>query len=49
MARCYIQGGKHVKLGFGSCSQDCDMLLIVKSRLTYWELELYALTLQCLS
>ena len=48
-ARCHIQGEKHVKLGFGSCTQDCDMLLIVKSRLTYWELELYALTLQCLS
>ena len=49
MARCHIQREKHVKLGFGSCSQDCDMLLIVKSRLTYWELEFYALTLQCLS
>lgn len=49
MARCYIQGGKHVKFGFGSCTHDYDMLLIVKSRLTYWKLELYALTLQCLS
>ena len=49
LQKCQVLYGKHVKLGFGSCTQDYDMLLIVKSALTYWKLELYALTLQYLS
>ena len=46
--KCQVLYGKTCKTWVWQLHEDCDMLLIVKSGLICWELELYALTLQYL-